>query len=509
MTRPALSLPVLLAAAFLQVSVALSAPPQAPGPVERIFLSQLRGLEAQAGDCEDLRKCAGLMSPAQKELARTELLTLEGRTREGAVLSQISQGFLALGFPQDAARMLKMGPFDTGRASLLSQAAGEFHRQGRYDLAMAAAKDALSFDPKDEAALAVLQLSERRVQKRELSSLPVREQSEVGAEQGIGQPGAVALAKGPPRRPAWPSLSMEVYHMPDTKPPSGWETFITGIGSLAKVYFHSPSSEEKKDIESLKRKLDALPAGKALIADMGGWARVEKEVYFLVTSMPGGTAAYVRPMTPWEAVKTGKHQVLAINKDLMKSGPETVVPVFGHELSHVADKLKGRTEFDLAVTSEHAAHLRQVYLFQEQEKALTPARRKELEKERMWMYQRWVASMWEDHLLKLYPKKEDYQKVFGANKNLQYLAGLAYEDIAKKAVEDGTPQVLYHVSDLYANATHEPEVTEDELLKKIKAETGDSKRSALESLLKKLREARKGFLAADQDYRARTGQTLP
>ncbi|MBI5882948.1 MAG: hypothetical protein HZB91_07585 [Elusimicrobia bacterium] len=510
MTRKALFLAAFSAALLLQVP----AQAESRGPVARIFLDQLKGLDdagsKAAASCEDLRKCAALMTPAQKESARTDLLRLEGRTPSGGLLTEISQGFIALGYPQDAVRMLKMGPFDQSRGGLLTQAASEFQRQGRYELAMAAAQEALDADPKDEAALAVLRLSERRVHKREIASLPVLKDESVEGRPGEGGSRLAALTADPPAISAWPDLPMEVYHLPDTKPPSSWETIVTGVGSLWRVYFHSPSAKEAKDVAALKKSLESLPSGKDLVAEMGGWERVEKEVYFMVTDMSDdGTAAYVRPMTPWEAKKKGKNYVLAINSKLMEAGPEAVLPVFGHELSHVSDKLKGRTEFDLAVTSEHGAHLRQVYLFQEVEKSLTPQRRQEVEKKRIWMYQKWLTSMWEDHLLKLYPKKEDYQKVFSANKNLQYVAGLAYEDIAKKAVKDGTPQVLYHVSDLYANATHEPETTEEALLKKIEAAPDPAKRSALQAMLKKVREMRKGFFSTDEGYRARTGQTLP
>ncbi|MBI4676392.1 MAG: hypothetical protein HY748_02295 [Elusimicrobia bacterium] len=521
MTRKALFLPVLSFAFFFQAWAQDQPPTQSPSPVARIFLNQLKGLDAAgrkaAGTCEDLRRCAGLMSKEAREAARNELFRLEGRTKGGGLLTEISQGFIALGFPQDAVRMLRMSPFDSGGGQMLSQAAGEFHNQGKYDLAMAAAQEALKIDPSDEAALAVLRLSERKVHKREIASLPVKKDSSVDAGPDDGAKAqafvfsqAGAASQDASRRSAWPLPPTEVYHMPGTKPPSTWDTIVTGVGSLWKVYNHEPTPQERAVIDGLKMKLNSLPSGKDLVREMGGWDRIDKEVYFMVTEMSNdGTAAYVRPMTPWEVKKKGKNFVLAINKKLMEDGPETVMPVFGHELQHVADKLSGHAEYDLAVTSEHGAHLRQSHLFQQVDKGLSPERRKELEKKPAWLYQKWVTSMWEDRLLKLYPKKEDYQKVFQGSKNLQYVAGLAYDDIYKKAVKDGSPQVMYHVSDLYANATHEPEVTESGLLAKIKAEKNPVKRGRLESLLKELREMRRDIFRMDDSYRARTGQTLP
>ncbi|MFA6318572.1 MAG: hypothetical protein WC943_14280 [Elusimicrobiota bacterium] len=514
MTRKALFLLVLSLCLLLQAPALRAAPSEPASPVPMIFARQIKELppadRAQAGSCVDLRVCAGLMTKEQKEAARTDLLRLEGRTQEGGLLTEISQGFLALGFPADAARMLKMGPFDGSRGALLSRAASEFQRQGRFEDAMASAKEALALDPKNEAALAVVALSERRVGEREIKSLPKRPDAAVEGGPGGGRSPAEVLTGKSSKLSAWPALPMEVYHLPDTKPPSTWESIVTGVGSLWGVYFHSPTPQEKKDVVLLKQKLDSLPAGKELVAQMGGWERIDKEVYFMVTDMSSdGTAAYVRPLTPWEQKKKGKNCVMAINSRLMKEGSEAVLPVFGHELQHIDDKLKGRKEFDLAVTSEHGAHLRQVYLFQEVEKGLSPEKRKEMEKKPIWMYQKWLTSMWEDHLLKRYPKKEDYQKAMGASKNLQYLAGLAYEDIATKSVKDGSPQVMFHVSDLYANATNEPEVTEEGLLERIKTEPDRAKRKALESLLSKHREMRRGFLAADAGYRKRTGQTLP
>ena len=282
-----------------------------------------------------------------------------------------------------------------------------------------------------------------------------------------------------------------------------------GLGSIWDVMTYKPTAEQTAGIKKLRDMLGSTPTGAGIVKELGGWQNVDKNVFFMYEKMPGdGTAAYVRPMTPWEQNKTGKKVVLAVNSDFLKSKPEIVLPVMGHKLWHVADKMHGFGAADLSVASEHGAHLRQVYLFQEMENKLTPAQRKEYEKDRMWMYQKWVTSLWEDHLTTRYAAKQDYQDQFKGSRNLQLLAGLAYEDINKRVIKDGTPQVLYHVSDLYANATAQAEATEEGLKKQIKAEQDPLKRRDLQSLLDELRQMRRGFFDADDAYRTRTGQTL-
>ena len=65
MTRKALFLAAFSAALLMQVP----AQAESRGPVSRIFLDQLKGLDdagrKTAASCEDLLKCAGLMTPAQ------------------------------------------------------------------------------------------------------------------------------------------------------------------------------------------------------------------------------------------------------------------------------------------------------------------------------------------------------------------------------------------------------------------------------------------------------------
>lgn len=501
MTRKALLFPLLLCA----VLAVRAQSPDSP-TVEGTLLQSIdpaRRAELSGAGVE--RIAEGLAEP-QRAAAREGLLALEPKASD-ATLDEIARGYLALGFPQDAARLARLLPSGP-RAALLSRAAVAFNASGDADAAAAASKEVLALDPSDKAAEAVLKLSERKVGKKEIALL--RSKPSFQAVATAVQP-AVAVKLQPARplqRPAF-LPKIDAYHMPDTKPPSTWQTLRAGVGSLWDVYWYKPSAEHQAGMRKLKDTLTSTETGAALIKEMGGWERVDKEVLFMFSKMPGdGTAAFVRPMAPWETEKTGKKYVMAVNRDFIKDKAAVVVPVFGHELRHIADKMEGYGDMNLAVTSEHGAHLDQVYLLQELEKKLTPQEKADLNKNRMWLYQKWVASMWEDHLLKLYPKKEDYQKAFEGSKNLQYLAGLAYEDIVKKAVKDGTPQVHYHVSDLYANATHEPEVTEAQLLKAIAAEADPARRRQLESLLVDLKAMRKRIFETDDAYRRRTGQTL-
>ncbi|MBI5243773.1 MAG: hypothetical protein HY922_08865 [Elusimicrobia bacterium] len=498
-----------LATAWTQEASPPDQSPQRPVP-KTFFLRLSKDQRQAAGKDASLERMAAMMDAGRRSAVRNSLLELETVTEDMSLLTDIAQGYLALEFPEEAARIARLlRDSSPKKAALLSKSAGELHNAGKVEEAAAAAAEAFRLDPQDKAAEAIVKLSERRFQKKELALLPKGREASPVDPGGAGN--ADALLRGSKASPLSRVLPpMTTYHLPDTKPPSIWSQIGAGVGSIWDVMTHRESKEETAALQKLRDTLVSTPSGAEIIRSMGGWERVDKEVFFMFSKMPNdGTAAYVRPMTPWEEKRTGKKIVLAVNSKFMQEAPEMVVPVFGHELWHVADKLAGHGEMSLAVTSEHGAHLRQAYLFQEVDKRLTPQRRKELEKNRLWMYQKWVTSMWEDHLLKLYPKKEDYQKVFDGSKNLQYLAGLAYEDIHKKAVQDGTPQVLYHVSDLYANATNEPEVTEEQLSKAIAAETNPAKKKALQDLLAELLAMRKGMFGADNGYRTSTGQTLP
>ncbi|MBI5210576.1 MAG: hypothetical protein HY927_11455 [Elusimicrobia bacterium] len=500
MSRTALLLPALVLGLAAQ-ALAYDLPRDTPaGAVAKVFLRQFSETQrTAAGQKEDFDRWAAMMDEGQRRGAAAGLARLEAATRDDPTLADIAAGYLALGGPEDAVRAAARLRDGRAKAARLAKAALLLQQQGR-------------FDPGNESAQAVLLLSQRRVEKREIRSLPARKGSSVDGAGAAGKGGAepwLSTAGGHKSRQGL-LPPVEVYHMPDTKPPSTWAQLKMGVGSLWQVYRHKPSPKETTALAGLKAGLDSFPSGSQMIREMGGWERIEKEVYFMYADMPDdGTLAYVRPLAPWEARKTGKRYVLAINNKYRDEQPEAVLPVVAHELWHVADKMAGHDEPLLSVTSEHGAHLRQVYLFQEVDKKLTAEQRKELEKSRVWLYQKWVVSMWEDHLKQRYARKEDYQKVFAGSKNLEYLAGLAYEDVLKKAVGDGTPQVLYHVSDLYANATNQPEVTEDALLEKIRLETDQAKRRDLENLLKELRAMRASLFQTDQAYRVRTAQTLP
>jgi len=514
MTRKALLLSAFFCAFIAAARAQQAAAPKddVPGQVSQAFLVNLSpDQRGAAGQDATFGRMAAFMSSDQRYATRGGLIELEGGAKP-AGLAEIARGYLALDFPEDAARIARlMEDGSKNKAGLLSRAAGAFHRAGKYKEAAETAAEAFRLDPSDKAAEAVAKLSERRFTKKDVPLLHAKPETPPVAALAAPRAAADPMAPGPKPSSVASRLlpRMETYHLPETKPPSFWSQLRMGLGSIWDVMNYKPTPEQTAGIKKLRDMLGSTQTGAGIVKELGGWEQIDKNVLFMYEKMPeDGTAAYVRPMTPWEQKKTGKQLVLAVNSEFLRTNPEIVLPVMGHELWHVADKVNGFGDAELSVASEHGAHLRQVYLFQEMENKLTPAQRKEYEKDHMWMYQKWVASLWEDHLTTRYATKQDYEDQYKGSKNLQYLAGLAYEDVYKRAVKDGTPQVLYHVSDLYANATAEPEVSEEGLLKEIKAEQDPAKRQSLQKLLDEVRQMRRRLFDADDAYRTRTGQTV-
>lgn len=498
----------LLPALFLCASLAAAQAGEAPSLRARLdsaFAAQLGSQELAALGQDASFERTG---PLLKEMSRRRAVRVRLQEIEPGVppveAPLLARAYLAAGFADDAKRLLASPP-----AKAVGGEAARLLAAGRNEAAAEAARRALALDPKDQAAWAVLKLSERRLADQKLR-LPEAGRPDLPVPAGAGGPG-LRLARLSGSAPAGQKSVVPIsgYHSPETVKPGALAQFVFGMDSLADVLLHRSAGKENAAFRELRGRLDAVSSGAELVRDMGGWDAIDRTVHFNYEDLPSkGTLAYVRPLLPWETLATGKRYALIMSRELLGAPPETAAPIFAHELSHVRDHMRGDlADPRLAVTSEHGAHLRQVYVFQELEKKSSPERLAALRSDRLWMSQKWLASLWEDRILSRYPTRQSYQDLFKDSKKLRYLAGLAYEDVYKKTVADGTPQVFYHVSDLYAAATSETETTEAELERRI--QQGALDRQALETRLKRLRAMRASTLQADADYRRRTGQTLP
>ncbi|MFA6029806.1 MAG: hypothetical protein WC969_08135 [Elusimicrobiota bacterium] len=478
--------------------------------IDALFCAQLDdGARASLPAGSSYVDAARFLDPAGRQTVRAGLLPLEKGEDETGLI-ELASAYLAAGWNADAERLLlALGKGPATSPGILALKASLLLQAGRYPEAAEAARETLKLSPGYPPAVTTLKLSERHLAGKTLRLPSSAKKEDPAVAIGASRRGAAALASTTAaRRSVFEPPS--AYHMPDTKKPGFFGNLYSGIKSLWDAYAYEPSPKETAAFAKMRASLQSTGAGADLIERMGGWEGVDKNILFIYTDLgKDGTLAYVRPLTPGEQKKSGKKFMLAMHARHLDSPPEVVVPVFAHELTHVYDHLVEFNDHRLALASEHGAHLRQMYVFQELTSPLTPARRAELMKDKIFRHQEWLLTMWIDHLLSKYPTKESYQASFGDDKKLRYLSGLAYEDIAKKAIGDGTPQLLYHVSDLYAAATNEQEVTERELTDALAGEKDPARRARIEALLKDLRSMRGRFLGIDQRYREKTGQTLP
>jgi len=245
------------------------------------------------------------------------------------------------------------------------------------------------------------------------------------------------------------------YHTGQTQKPWLIVAIWQNLADRWNYSHHDMTPVEARKLADVKARIDSTPTGRQLVADLGGWKKIERDVTIKFSPISGsGTLGQAFPMGLKRADDTYAPFGIALNSSLAGEPEELMATVLAHELSHVRDHERHGSRPELAVASELQAHRTEVYVYEELLRKMPEARRRALETDKYWQYTRFVASLWEDHILQRYRTKADYQAQFGKFK-AAILAGMAYDDMVHHAVAPGSQQLDFHVEDLYAAATRE------------------------------------------------------
>jgi hypothetical protein len=251
------------------------------------------------------------------------------------------------------------------------------------------------------------------------------------------------------------------YHTDDVRKPWLITELWHGMVDNWNYSHHAMTPGERSRLAELKRQLSSTAAGRQLVEDLGGWAKVERDVSIKFAPISSGsTLAQAFPNGLERADGTTAPFGIALNSRLANAPPELLTSILAHELSHVRDNERYGALGGLAVPSEFQAHRTQVYVYEELMKAAGPKRRQEVEATRDGQYMKFIVSMWEDHIVQRYRTEKDFAAAFKGPK-LPKLAVMVYRDLASGRIKPGSPQLDYHVQDLYDAATLESDGGKD------------------------------------------------
>ena len=269
-------------------------------------------------------------------------------------------------------------------------------------------------------------------------------------------PAALSRATARPRPAAAraPAAGLS-YHTDDSRKPWLITEIYQNFVDRWNYSHHAMTADETRRLAAVKRALDSTASGRRLVADLGGWEAVERDVTIKFAPIASGsTLAQAFPNGLERADGTTAPYGIALNSRLANAPPELLTSILAHELSHVRDNERYGALGGLAVPSEFQAHRTQVYVYEELMKLAGPERRREVEATRDGQYMKFVVSMWEDHIVQRYPTERDYAAAFAGGR-LPKLAVMVYRDLASGKIKPGSPQLDYHVQDLYDAATRE------------------------------------------------------
>lgn len=249
------------------------------------------------------------------------------------------------------------------------------------------------------------------------------------------------------------------YHTDDTQKPWLITEIYHNLVDRWNYSRHAMSADETRRLAAVKQALSSTATGRRLVEDLGGWAKVERDVTIKFAPISDDhTLGAAFPTGLKNADGTTAPFGIVLNSRLAGAPPELLTTILGHELSHVRDNERYGTLGGLAVPSEYQAHRTQVQVYEELMKAEGGKRRQEVEATRDGQYMKFIASMWEDHIVQRYRTEKDFAATF-TGARLPKLAVLVYRDLASGRVKPGSPQLDYHVQDLYAAATSESDAS--------------------------------------------------
>jgi len=422
--------------------------------VRQLFLARIdRSKHNGFSPDADLERLAGAIVPSEQAALYRRLLAYEKSHGAAAELRQLGDGYLALGHPFDAARVAaelqRLSPSRPGGYVLASVA---LHRLGRLDEARIEAKRALELEPTDLAAQAAYRLSNPRgdsqpasapsfVARQAAAADPARPQAAIRSKLGL---------------PAVPLPGATEYLAPGAKKPPWWKAWWNDKRNAWSMRSHRSTMEETRKLKEVMDLLSSTPTGGALVAELGGWNSILDETRLIFARTGSARAhAYTRPLSWAERGESGKAYALVLNEMFLNHPKEALAPILAHELTHLRDfKAGSLLDRGMFIPSEYAAHRMQIYVYEEVLSKLSEERLRILDSNSVWQYQRFVASLWEDRISERYPTKVAYVSKFATSEE-RARAGDAYDDLREQIIEPGSPQLDFHIRDVYTNLTSE------------------------------------------------------
>lgn len=247
--------------------------------------------------------------------------------------------------------------------------------------------------------------------------------------------------------------------VPPTTVEKAWGNFKT----LVFYALDREPPEERVSMTRLRRELDSTESGSALVADLGGWKQIEREVdiRFARTGSPN-TNAYARPLLRPDA--QGRRYTVVLNPALTGEADAVTAPILAHELSHIRDFKEHSRAAGLDIPSEFAAHRTQVHVFEELKSRLSEKEVAQLKQRDRGRYQTFLALLWEDHLLKRFQTPADFARATGHLDKYKDMADAVFSDLQTRHVKPGSPQLDYHINGtvggLYRNMSDERDIVD-------------------------------------------------
>lgn len=241
---------------------------------------------------------------------------------------------------------------------------------------------------------------------------------------------------GPPPTPG----SDLAYVQPGTAKQSTAALLWNGLWNAAAYQLDTEPPEEKKEMSRLRASIDGTETGRRLVADLGGWTEIDKNVDMRFAKVwDDRTGAYAGPGG------RGKKYVLVVNRNLL-GGPDAVtVPIVAHELSHIRDFHQQGTAHGMAIPSEFAAHRTQVQIFEEIKAKMTPAQLAAYNSSHSGAYQNFITLIWEDHLLRRFKTPEDMARATGNADRFTAMSRAVMRDL-KAGMQPGGFQLDHHLN---------------------------------------------------------------
>ncbi len=496
-----------LRAGLIVLALAFTASAQAPrSPV-------IAAISSSAPAGAQLPELIRSLNDPGRRSALAALDALDRPSLDSGALLELSQAYGMLGRPGEAVKVAAMLSTRDAKSPAGDKAAiTALTLVGDYRAAQKAAENALKRFPRDKDLLGLWHQVKDRVGAVDSPATA----SMIAVPSAPGQSGAADSrpfvlpvraggSAGPP--PLTRAPSSNSYLFPGSRKPSQLDLFLEGLLGVAVYGLDRETPLERERMAALRNSLEATETGRALIADLGGWKQIERDVDVRFVWMRSGTGAYVRPLAAKNAA--GQRFVLAVNKAMMKESDAIAVPILAHELSHVRDHLSGSLDEGLHIPSELSAHRTEIHVFKELQARLTPGELADLKRSPAGRYQIFIAMLWEDRLAQRFKSHKDMARETGDYHLYHDMSQKAFEDLRSSKVEPGSPQLDHHLNGesdgLYRILTAQRDVIDLVSERGDEPKYGDHERERLRAALAK----RELMMAAadkrDMEFRKKYG----